>query len=349
MTENAEVIPFAFISTPQTTICPGDAVNVTSNITNGGSTPVYDWYLNGVSTGISTPSYNSSSLNNGDILTLILTSSSACANPGTVSSNSLTFQHTSSVSATVNIASLNSVLCEGETITFLASPNNAFTNLNYSWRLNGSGVGTNNPIYIGSSLSAGDVVSVDLIYDDICGNTNTVSSNTLTIAANPLVNAGADQSIILGGSAQINATSSIIGVYDWTPSSSLNDATILDPVATPAVTTEYMLTVTTPEGCVSSDMIRITVNDQSVGIDNSFTPNDDGINDTWVIHNLDLYPDLSMGIYNRWGNLLYEQQNTYIPWDGKFKGEPLPSETYFYVLDLGNGQEVIKGTVTIVR
>jgi gliding motility-associated-like protein len=46
---------------------------------------------------------------------------------------------------------------------------------------------------------------------------------------------------------------------------------------------------------------------------------------------------------------LYEQVNTYTPWDALFNGEQLPSETYFYVLDLGNGQEVIKGTVTIVR
>jgi gliding motility-associated-like protein len=47
--------------------------------------------------------------------------------------------------------------------------------------------------------------------------------------------------------------------------------------------------------------------------------------------------------------LLYEQSNTYIPWDAKYKGQALPSETYYYILDLGNGSEVIKGIVTIVR
>jgi gliding motility-associated-like protein len=349
MTANTAVVPIAFISTPQTTICPGDAVNVTSTISNGGVSPTYDWYLNGVSTGVTSSGYNSSTLNDGDVLTLILTSSSACASPGMVSSNSITFNHNSSTLATVAIAALNSALCEGETITFLAAPNNAFSNLNYSWNVNGAGAGTNNPVFIGAVLSAGDVISVELIYDDVCGNSNTVVSNSLTIAANPVVDAGLDQSIVTGGSAQMNATSSIIGIYDWNPSSTLNDATILDPIATPTSSTEYILTVTTPQGCVASDMVVIKIDDLSVGIDNSFTPNDDGINDTWVIHNLDLHPDLSMSIYNRWGNLLYEQNNTYTPWDGKFKGEALPSETYFYVLDLGNGQEVIKGTVTIVR
>jgi gliding motility-associated-like protein len=349
MTANTTVLPFAFISTPQTTICPGDAVAVSSTINNGGLSPVYDWYLNGISTGVTTSNYNSTSLNDGDVLTLVMTSSSACANPATVSSNSITFDHSSSVLANVTIASLSSVLCEGETITFLASPNNAFSNLNYSWDVNGAGVGTNNPIYIGSTLSAGDVVSVELIYDDVCGNSNTVVSNQLTIAANPIVDAGTDITIVQGGSAQINATSSIIGVYDWTPSTTLNDATILDPIATPTTSTEYTITVTTPQGCAASDMIMIKVDDLALGIDNSFTPNDDGINDTWVIHNLELYPELNMQIFNRWGNLLYEQNNTYTPWDGKFKGEPLPSETYYYVLELGNGQEAIKGIVTIVR
>jgi gliding motility-associated-like protein len=349
MTANTTVVPFAFISTPQTTICPGDAVTVTSTINNGGVSPGYVWYLNGISTGVTTSSYNSSTLNDGDVLTLVLTSSSACANPGTVTSNSINFNYNSSIPATVSITSLSSALCEGETITFLASPNNALSNLNYSWELNGTVVGANNSIYTGNSMAAGDLIVVELTYDDVCGNSNTIVSNQLTIVANPIVNAGVDVSIVTGGSVQLSGSSSIVGIYDWSPSLSLNDPTILNPIASPLVATEYVLTVTSPLGCKSSDAVLVSITDQSFVIDNSFTPNDDGINDTWVIHDLELYPDLRMNIYNRWGNLLYEQVNTYTPWDALFNGEQLPSETYFYVLDLGNGQEVIKGTVTIVR
>lgn len=349
MTVNNTEVPFAFISTPQTTICPGNTVTVTSSVTNGGTNPIYNWYIDGISTGISTPTFTSNSIMDGDILTLVVTSSSACASPSVVSSNSITFDFNTLIPATVSIASLNSVLCEGETITFLASPNNAFTNLNYSWEVNGVGSGTNNPIFVSSNLAAGDVVSVHLLYNDVCGNLNNVTSNTLTIAANPIVNAGSDVTIVEGNSIVLSGLSSIIGIYNWSPSSTLNDPTILNPSATPLETTEYTLTVTSPQGCIASDKVLIKVDDSNLAIDNSFTPNDDGINDTWIIHHLELYPELDLKIFNRWGNLLYEQSNSYIPWDGRFKGESLPSETYYYVLDLGNGQEAIKGTVTIVR
>jgi gliding motility-associated-like protein len=196
---------------------------------------------------------------------------------------------------------------------------------------------------------AGDLVSVDLTYQDGCGNTNTVTSNVITIAASPIVNAGADISILTGASVQLNATSSISGIYSWNPVSTLDDATILDPIAIPLTTTEYIFTVTTTDGCIASDYVTVFVDDLDLEIDNSFTPNADGINDTWVIHNLEQYPEMKIQIYNRWGNLLYEQNNTYVPWDAKYKGEALPSETYYYILELGNNIEPIKGIVTIVR
>ncbi len=84
-------------------------------------------------------------------------------------------------------------------------------------------------------------------------------------------------------------------------------------------------------------------------IPSSFTPNNDGINDTWVLGNIDAYPDASVQIYNKWGNLLYETRGQYIPWDGKWNGNLLPSETYYYIIDLKNGDQPYTGTVTIIR
>jgi gliding motility-associated-like protein len=84
-------------------------------------------------------------------------------------------------------------------------------------------------------------------------------------------------------------------------------------------------------------------------IPSSFTPNGDGINETWVLGNIDAYEDAKVQIFNKWGNLLYETRGQYIPWDGKWNGNPLPSETYYYIIDLGNGDDPYTGTVSIIR
>lgn len=85
---------------------------------------------------------------------------------------------------------------------------------------------------------------------------------------------------------------------------------------------------------------------------NGFTPNGDGINDNWVIENIDNFPINSVSIFNRWGNKVwstdnYNNNNTNF-WDGKHSnGSTLTSGTYFYVIDIGNGKAIKKGWVEL--
>jgi gliding motility-associated-like protein len=82
----------------------------------------------------------------------------------------------------------------------------------------------------------------------------------------------------------------------------------------------------------------------------AFTPNGDDYNDTWVIRNLYLYTEMNIQVFNRWGNVVFSQDGgIYEPWDGTYNGEPLPSETYYYILILNDEYDPFKGTVTIVR
>lgn len=89
--------------------------------------------------------------------------------------------------------------------------------------------------------------------------------------------------------------------------------------------------------------------DGSLGIPSFFTPNSDGYNDTWVISGLHMYPNSRVFIYNRFGKELYQAHGKNFEWDGRYGREPLPSDTYWYVVDLGYGQVPIKGSVTIKR
>ena len=83
----------------------------------------------------------------------------------------------------------------------------------------------------------------------------------------------------------------------------------------------------------------------------AFTPNDDGINDTWEIDNIDNYPLARIYVYNRDGKLLYSSEREYQnDWNGVTKGSKLPSNSYYFIIDLSAyNEDMIKGIVTILR
>jgi gliding motility-associated-like protein len=84
-------------------------------------------------------------------------------------------------------------------------------------------------------------------------------------------------------------------------------------------------------------------------IPNTFTPNGDGINDTWNIPELNSYPDITVQVFNRNGQIVYYSRNYTKPWDGTYKNGQLPFGTYYYVINLGSVQGVLTGHITIVR
>lgn len=67
---------------------------------------------------------------------------------------------------------------------------------------------------------------------------------------------------------------------------------------------------------------------------------------------MELYPNIEVNIFNRWGNLIKKYSNVYDPWDGKINGVDAPSGTYFYVINLDQSEkkgEGVSGNVSIVR
>ncbi|WP_430404117.1 gliding motility-associated C-terminal domain-containing protein [Fluviicola sp.] len=349
LTVNSNTTPIAYISVPSTTFCSGNPVTFTANILNGGTSPVLDWYLNGVSTGVSTTTYTTSTLSNGDAIMLIVTSNSACATIPTVNSNIITMFSNGGASASIILSSLSGTLCEGKEVNLVAIPMNAPGTLSYDWRVNGVTDALGSNVYTNSSLQAGDQIEVILTYQDACGINASVTSNSLTVEASPIVSAGPDLTSLNGAAVNLSGSTSIGGTIVWSPGNSLSSSTILNPIANPTSTTEYILTVETVMGCISSDAVLVTVSTKEYALYSSFSPNGDGTNDTWVIPSAEQFPEISVQIYNRWGNLLYEQDNTYIPWDGTNNGEKLPSETYFYIVKLSPDSDAMKGPVTLVR
>ena len=95
--------------------------------------------------------------------------------------------------------------------------------------------------------------------------------------------------------------------------------------------------------------VEQTYLDASVGIPSFFTPNGDGFNDTWVLTGLYMYPDSKVAVYDRYGKELFTSKGAICEWDGVYGGRLLPSDSYWYVVYLGEGFPVLKGCVTIKR
>jgi gliding motility-associated-like protein/uncharacterized repeat protein (TIGR01451 family) len=110
-----------------------------------------------------------------------------------------------------------------------------------------------------------------------------------------------------------------------------------------------------PEANMENNVSAIEPEPKDFFIPEGYSPNNDGINDFFVIRGILFYPDNTIVIFNRWGNKVFETSPYQNTWDGKTRmgttiGEDeLPVGTYFYVLDLGNGSTVIKGTIYLNR
>jgi gliding motility-associated-like protein len=94
-------------------------------------------------------------------------------------------------------------------------------------------------------------------------------------------------------------------------------------VADSAASPDYMFTYL-------AGLLTVTPSLSDLAIPNTFTPNGDGINDTWVIPNLEYYPKSTVNIFNRWGQKLFSSTGYPVPWDGTYQGSQLPTGTYYY-------------------
>ena len=81
----------------------------------------------------------------------------------------------------------------------------------------------------------------------------------------------------------------------------------------------------------------------------AFTPNGDGLNDTWVIPGIEHYPNSVIKVYNKWGHEVFSSIGYSREWEGNYKGknEQLPPGSYLYVINLNNGTKPLQGWIFI--
>lgn len=164
----------------------------------------------------------------------------------------------------------------------------------------------------------------------------------------PEIDGGEEKNVIKGESIQLLASGNITNVK-WFPSAGLDMDNVLNPIASPAFTTTYVVTGTNEFGCEASDTVTVHVLNE-YPVPNAFSPNNDGHNDVWEIKDLNSkFPNCRVIIFNRWGNQVFYSEGYQQAWDGTLNGQELETGTYYFTLLLDNEHEPVKGTLALIR
>lgn len=174
-----------------------------------------------------------------------------------------------------------------------------------------------------------------------------VATRMAVVTLSPKISAGPDKGMVRGDSVLLEGVADEGITLEWGPPAGLSNTQVIRPSASPALTTTYVLTGTSAEGCQTSDDVTVTVWER-ITIPNGITPNGDGTNDTWELPGIEHYPNAEVRIFNRWGSELFYSKGYSRPFDGNRNGSRLPAATYYYVIQPNNGRPTISGSLTII-
>jgi PKD repeat protein len=178
---DASINPSVQITANANSWCAGQNAIFTATSTAGGTSPSYQWKLNGLNVGTNSNSFSSVGLTQGDIISLALTSNDPCALNPVTTSNSISIVINAPVVPTITISTAATTLCAGSNANFSASVNGGGSNPSYQWKLNGTNIGTNSSVYSSASLANNDQVSVEVIGNGACASASAGVSNTISM------------------------------------------------------------------------------------------------------------------------------------------------------------------------
>ncbi|MEM7160985.1 MAG: gliding motility-associated C-terminal domain-containing protein [Bacteroidota bacterium] len=236
-------------------------------------------------------------------------------------------------------------LCDQDTLILDGS--NSVGATSYEWLVDGTSISVDVITELVLDLSISEVILN--VSNDLCSDSDTL---TLSINQLPEVDAGpniegfVDEEFVLGGSPTTSLDNQVL----WIPDLNLNDNTLFNPTITVQEDQIYIVTATDAFGCQSSDSVFVDLI-SPVNVTNTITPNGDGYNETWIIDGVINFPNIEVQIYNRWGELLFQSDGYSVPWDGNYEGKPLPSGTYYYIIELNDPMfpDHLDGPITILR
>lgn len=256
------------------------------------------------------------------------------------------------------IAAIDSqITCQQDTILLTAIDLGAsyYPITNYTWTPSDvivAGQGTD---------SVWVVANADLDFTVVATNAknckDTTSARVNVSSISPIVGVSAiPYEIYLGQTSNLLTYYDLDYTYSWLPDTTLNALDIHNPTARPRTNKTYYVTVKNSFDCVLTDSVVITIlpplcGNPVVFVPSAFTPNNDGHNDVLMVHGNNIN-EMTMVIYDRWGQKLFETQDQSIGWDGTLKGKALPPDVYGYYMQCrcdDGSQAFFKGNITLLR
>jgi gliding motility-associated-like protein len=240
-------------------------------------------------------------------------------------------------------------LCLGQPIRFFATANGmGFAPRKWFWSMSdGGGTSLQNPVWI---FQKPGIQTAQVYFVNEKGCTSDTATVSIPVYEKPKLKLPTKLTINRGDSIRL-VPSLVSGnnlYYKWYPATYLNSDTASTPLSTPYDDITYQLQLTGEGYCMVTDTLHIKVM-KMPEIPNAFSPNGDGIYDTWQIKYLQDYPNSSLEIFNRTGRLVYSSKGNGRAWDGTWEGKPVPVATYYYLIQLHNGQPPLSGSVTVIR
>ena len=263
----------------------------------------------------------------------------------------------------VNIAVTNSLQ---QNITFLQLPVKTYGDADF----NASATSTNSTLpllYMSSNTSVATITAIGEIHITGAGSciiTVSQGGNTIYDSANPV-----SQTLIVNPAALVIVANDQTRLYGQ-PNPTLtfsgrgfvNGETFTNLIAQPVTLTTansssppgiYTISVGQAQSInydinYISGTLTISKASLAITIPNTFTPNNDGINDTWKIAGIENDTTILIDIFNRYGLLVYHSNGYYKPWDGYYDGKRLPTGTYFYIISTKNNDQKLSGSITII-
>ena len=176
------------------------------------------------------------------------------------------------------------------------------------------------------------------------------TDDTLTIVDNPVeIDVLANDSLYSG--TLLDIALSLIPSYGVVEIDTINNTIVYNPdIGICGVLDSFKYTIRT-EGGVDEATVFVNILCEEITVFNGLSPNGDGINDEFTILGIELFPDNSLTIFNRYGNSVFHKngyRNDVDPFVGKWNGKNLPDGTYFYLLELSKGK-VHSGYISIYR
>ena len=238
---------------------------------------------------------------------------------------------------TVSIYAKTLFPCDGD-LLFLSTTQN-YSQINWTTGEDG----------IQISVSQSGKYGVTVVNPGGCTATKEVN---ITFLPKPFVEAGPDVSSDCVDGVLLNGVGE--GAPLWEPAEGLSNDYTFDVRAFPINTTMYYLTVDNGT-CKAIDSLIVYAECSSVYVPSAFSPNGDGLNDTFNAIGMDL-KDFKLMVYNRWGEKIFETQDLSFGWDGKYKGDASPFGLYVWELEAKdkNGKAMLndnqkRGVVSLVR